>query len=203
IPGKRDLCNTKMEFTRKEDVPDFIQALEKDDLRNPGTIAHIQFKLGGRVEAPDRVTLGAWPHSEFRKFDIRNAQAQNTGWDVPFLDIRRLQELVEAQGRQADPDSAVVMYWTERPLNPGKEREVGFTYGLGTVASGEGGGRLALTVGGRLVASGEFTLTALVHDPQEGEKLMLTLPAGFSLVEGEETQAVPPLPAESTQRNSP
>src|SRR5262249_32906098 len=84
IPGQKDLCDTKMEFRRKSDVPDFIQALERDNLRNPGTIALIQFKLGSRIEGPDRVTLGAWPHSEFRKFGIPQAQAQNTGWDVPF-----------------------------------------------------------------------------------------------------------------------
>jgi hypothetical protein len=204
IPGQHDLCDTKMEFRSKEAVPDFIQALESDDLRNPGTIALVQFKLGGRVETPDRVTLGAWPHSEFRRYGIPQAQAQNTGWDVPFLDIRRLNELVETRGERADPDSCVVMYWNEQPLAPGATREVGFTYGLGTVASGEGGqGRLALTVGGRLVARGEFTLTALVHDPQRGEDLTLTLPEGFSLVEGSETQSVPPLPADSTQPISP
>lgn len=200
IPGQKDLCDTKMEFRKKADVPDFIQALERDDLSNPGTIALVQFKLGGRIEAPDRVTLGAWPQSEFRDYGIPLAQAQNTGWEVPFLDIRRLHEL----DNRAEPDSCVVMYWNDRPLERGEKREVGFTYGLGTVASGEGGQkRLALTVGGRLVARGEFTLTALVHDPQSGEKLTLTLPAGFSLVEGDETQNVPPLPAESTQRNSP
>jgi hypothetical protein len=203
IPGQRDLCDTKMEFRSKREVPDFIQALERDDLRSPGTIAQIQFKLGGRVEAPDQVTLGAWPHSEFRKFGIPQAQAQSTGWDVPFLDIRRLNELVESRGERADPDSCVVMYWNDQPLAPGEKREVGFTYGLGTVASGEGGGRLALTVGGRLVARGEFTLTALVHDPLPDETLTLTLPDGFSLLEGTETQIVPPLPDGTTQRNSP
>jgi hypothetical protein len=204
IPGKRDLCDTHMEFTKKQDVPDFIQALERDDLRNPGTIAQIQFKLGGRVESPDRVTLGAWPHTRFSDYGFPKARAQNTGWDVPVLDIRRLNELVESSGERADPDSCVVMYWNPQPLGPGKKREVGFSYGLGTVSSGEGGqNRLALTVGGRLVAHGEFTLTALVHDPRPDEMLTLTLPADFSLVEGKETQAVPPLPAESTQRNSP
>jgi hypothetical protein len=204
IPGQRDLCDTRMEFRSQDEVPDFIQALERDDLRNPGTIALVQFKLGGRVETPDHVTLGAWPHSEFRKFGFPQAQAQNTGWEVPYLEIRRLNELVETRGERADPDSCVVMYWKEQPLAPGKTREVGFTYGLGTVSSGEGGqGRLALSVGGRLVARGECTLTALVHDPQRGEELTLTLPDGFSLVEGHETQAVPPLPAETTQRNSP
>jgi hypothetical protein len=203
IPGRSDLCDTKMEFTSKEDVPDFIQALEREDLRNPGTIAHIQFKLGGRVESPDRVTLGAWPQGDFRKFGIPQAFAQETGWDVPFLEIRRLDELLSARGERADPDSAVVMYWNERPLEPGEQREVGFTYGLGTVASTEGGGRLALTIGGRLVARGEFTLTALVHEPKPDEQLTLTLPSGFSLVEGTETQPVPPLPENSSQHNSP
>jgi hypothetical protein len=204
IPGKRDLCDTRMEFSKKQDVPDFIQALEKDDLRNPGTIAQIQFKLGSRVESPDRVTLGAWPHTRFRDYGIRKAHAQMTGWDVPVLDIRRLNELVEANGERADPDSCVVMYWNPQPIGPGEKREAGFSYGLGTVSSGEGGqNRLALTVGGRLVAHGEFTLTALVHDPQADEILTLTLPADFSLVDGKETQTVPPLPAESTQLNSP
>ncbi len=203
IPGRRDLCDTKMVFSSKSEVPDFIQALEKDDLQNPGTVAQIQFKLGGRIESPDRVTLGAWPHSEFRSYGIPQAKAQMTGWNVPVLDIRRLNELVQTRGDRADADSCVVMYWNEQPLGPGTKREVGFTYGLGTVASSEGGGRLALTVGGQLVARGEFTLTALVQNPRPGEKLTLTLPTGFQLVEGEEIQSVPPLPAESTQHYSP
>jgi hypothetical protein len=204
IPGQPDLCDTKMEFMRKEDVPDFIQALEREDLRNPGSIAHIQFKLGGRAESPDRVTLGAWPQGELKDFGFPQAHAQETGWDVPFLEIRRFSELRQAAGRgPAEADSAVVMYWNERPLEPGEQREVGFTYGLGTVASTEGGGRLALTIGGRLVAHGEFTLTALVHEPKSDEQLTLTLPPGFSLIEGAETQLVPPLPEDSTQHNSP
>jgi hypothetical protein len=204
IPGRRLLCDTKMEFARKQDVPDFIQALEHEDLSNPGSIAHIQFKLGGRVESPDRVTLGAWPQADFRRFGIPQAHAQDTGWDVPFLEIRRLSELsLAAGGKEIEPDSAVVMYWNERPLEAGAEREVGFTYGLGTVASTEGGGRLALTIGGRLVDYGEFTLTALVHEPKTDEQLTLTLPSGLSLVEGTETQFVPPLPDNTTQHNSP
>jgi hypothetical protein len=204
IPGRPDLCDTKMEFTRKQDVPDFIQALEREDLQKPGTIAHIQFKLGEKVESPDRVTLGAWPQSDFQRFGFPKAHAQNTMWDVPFLEIRRLSELSQASGGPAiEADSAVVMYWNERTLEPGDKREVGFTYGLGTVESKEGGGRLALTVGGRLVARGEFTLTALVHEPKSDEQLTLTLPAGFSLVEGTETQLVPPLPENTTQHNSP
>jgi hypothetical protein len=204
IPGQSGLCDTKMEFKSRAEVPDFIQALERGDVSDPGTVAHVGFRLGSRVESPDRVTLGAWPDNNFRDlFGISAAKGHLTGWDVPFLDIRRLKELGESINTAAEPDSAVVMYWFDRPLKPGETREVGFTYGLGTVASSEGGGRLALTVGGRLVAHGEFTLTALVQDPQSNEKLTLTLPPGFSLVEGGETQPVPPVPPLMSQRFSP
>jgi predicted secreted protein len=98
-------------------------------------------------------------------------------------------------GGQLPKDSAVVLYWDPppKPLAPGEKREVGFTYGLGNVASGEGEGRLLLTVGGRLVRDGDFTLTALVSHPTPGEQLTLTLPAGVKLVGGgSEAQAVPP-----------
>jgi tRNA A-37 threonylcarbamoyl transferase component Bud32 len=189
IPG-HGLCDTKMEF--QEEVPDFFLALEHDDLRDPGTVALVQFKPGGRLESPDRVTLGAWPHTRFRDYGIRKAHAQMTGWDVPVLDIRRLNELVESSGEHADPDSCVVMYWNEQPLAPGKTREVGFSYGLGAVVSGEGGqNRLGLTAGGRFVPSGSFTFMALVKDPQSNEKLTLTLPPGLELLKGGESQLVP------------
>jgi hypothetical protein len=189
-----------MEFTTRANVPDFIQAQETDDLRKPGTIAHLQFKLGGRIESPDRVALGAWPNKAFNdNFRIRQAQAQMTGWDVPLLPIKRLSELL--RGR-AEPDSAVVMYWKERPLKPGDKREVGFAYGLGHVEAEEGGGRLALTVGGQMVANGEFTLSALVHDPRADEKLTLTLDEGLTLVSGETEETVPPVPEGAARRES-
>jgi hypothetical protein len=80
---------------------------------------------------------------------------------------------------------------------------VGFTYGLGNVDTSESGGHLLLTVGGRLVRNGEFTLTALVHQPQAGEKLTLKLPPGFSIIEGEAEQTVPPVPAGAARPDSP
>ena len=92
----------------------------------------------------------------------------------------------------APKDSAVTLYWDPQRLDAGKTRDVGFTYGLGNVSSGEGGGHLLLTVGGRLVRDAEFTLTALVANPKPGETLALTLPAGLKLVSGGETQTVQP-----------
>ena len=53
--------------------------------------------------------------------------------------------------KRAEPDSAVTIYWDDKPLDPGGRREVGFTYGLGNVVSGD---KLLLTVGGRFVTGG-------------------------------------------------
>jgi hypothetical protein len=181
-----------MEFNRRQDVPDFIQACENDDLSNPGTIALVQLKLGGDLEPPDRVTLGAWPNVRLRSRDQRCSQ-EKTMWEVPVLPIHSLRP----------GDSAVTIYWNPREIPPGQSRKVGFSYGLGNVASGEGGGKLALSVGGDFTPGGEFTVTAYVSRPQPGQTVTLTLPEGFALVEGDVTQRVPPLPAGSSSPNSP
>jgi len=60
IPGASGLCDTKMAFNTPERVPDFIQALEKDDLRDPGTVAYLQFRIGKNIESPSRVLLGGF-----------------------------------------------------------------------------------------------------------------------------------------------
>lgn len=197
IPGASGLCDTCKRFDSAAEVPDFIQALENDDLSNPGTVAYLQFRISKQIESPTRVLLGGWPNQKLRDIGIENAQAQLTGWDVPFLSMQ------ERVGVQSVRDSAVTMYWDDRPLPPGHERGVGFTYGLGNVDTRESAGHLLLTVGGRLVRQGEFTLTALVHDPRPDERLTLTLPAGFSLLEGAADQAVPPVAAGAARPDSP
>jgi hypothetical protein len=198
IPGASGLCDTKMSFDTPDRVPDFIQALEKDDPRNPGTVAYLQFRIGRNIESPSRVQLGGWPNPELRKIGVRGAEAQLTGWDVPFVSIK------ERIGRNSEADdSAVTMYWDERPLGPGQARVVGFTYGLGNVDARESGGHLLLTVGGRLVPNVEFTLTALVHDPMPGEALTLDLPPGLEAEGQQRTQAVPPVPAGASRSDSP
>src|SRR5688500_19417068 len=53
--------------------------------------------------------------------------------------------------------SCVTMYWTPRKVEPGKKRVVGFTYGLGYLASSKGEGKLALTSGGSYTPEGEIT----------------------------------------------
>jgi hypothetical protein len=196
IPGEKELCDTKKEFRTPKEVPDFIQALERESLTEPGTIAQVQLRLGGRTEAPDRVTLGAWPNPELAQppHKDRRCQQEKTLWEVPVFPIKTLQPA----------DSCVTMYWNERVLKPGERREVGFAYGLGNVASDtDAAGRLGLSVGGNFKPGGEFTLTALVSNPQRNETLTLELPAGFQLVSGEAVQQVPEVPPGATRRTSP
>jgi hypothetical protein len=189
IPGEKELCDTMKDFKTAADVPDFIQALERDDLANPGTIAQVQLRLGGHIDPPDRVTLGAWPNPNLASRDPRCAQ-EKTLWEVPLFPIKTANP----------PDSCVTMYWNDKTLKPGEKREVGFAYGLGNVASDKDAeGRLALTVPGRIRPNGEFSLVAQVANPKKGETLSLELPAGFKLVEGETTQKVPPVPADATR----
>ncbi len=117
--------------------------------------------------------------------------------------MKELDRRARAIGKRTAYDSAVTMYWNEQPLEPGKTRTVGFTYGLGHVDTSESEGHLLLTVGGRLVRNGEFTLTAQVHNPAQDEKLTLTLPPGFEILEGSANQEVPPVPAGATRPDSP
>jgi hypothetical protein len=205
IPGASDLCDTKMTFDSPGAVPDFIQALEYDDLRNPGTVANVQFRLGGRLEGPGRVILGGWPNKDLEQFGprYRAARADQTLWDVPVISMTELQQLAQRVGKQAPADSAVTMYWPEKPLAPGGRREVGFAYGLGKVSSNESAGKLLLTVGGQLVRNRDFTLTALVNTPRRDERLTLELPPGFTLVGGQREQAVPPVPPGAARPTSP
>src|SRR5262249_45312593 len=69
IPGEKDLCDTFKDFDGPDKVPDFISALEKQDVKDPGTVAHVSLKVGGGLEPPNRVILGAWPNPELFKVD--------------------------------------------------------------------------------------------------------------------------------------
>jgi hypothetical protein len=188
IPGEPNLCADSRDFGKQ--VPAFIQALEREDLAHPGTVAHLKLKLGDR-EPPARVTLGAWPDDALQLLlGLPQARGVNTLWDVPVKPMKTLYPY----------DSAVVLYWDDKPLPPGGQREVAFAYGLGSVASS--GGKVLLTVDGSFKPGGELTVTALVGDPAPGETVTLTVPAGFT-VGGPATQSVPQASGEAGGRNRP
>jgi hypothetical protein len=205
IPGVAGLVDTEMEFdqSKGQKIPDFIQALERPDIADPGIVAHLALRLPG-LETPERVTLGAWPQRNLKENPktrnlpgIGNCNDHLTRWDVPLVNM---QLTIDPEGKPA-PDSAVVMYWNEKMLKPKEERTLGFAYGLGDFEGG--GGKIGLSVGGSFAVGKTFTVTALINDPKEGQTATIKLPAGFKLVSGEGTQKVPAVPAGAKSNNSP
>ncbi len=174
IPGFPGLCDSMADFRDPRQIPQFIQALEFANLQNPGTVAHMTLKVGGKVEPPGRVSLTHWPGG-------------TAPWEVA----------VRHMGR----DSAVVMYWLDKVLKPGQKREVGYAYGLGRVDAGEGGGRLALTLSGNFEPGQVFSVTALVNNPVAGQTVTLETPRGLEIQErpNPPTVSVPrPQPPQNT-----
>lgn len=172
IPGSGKLISTHEDFQpsnpkNKKPIPDFLQVLEFESLRGPGTIAHLNFRISEKLEAPGRVSLTNWPGGDYlRRFEI------------PVTDI--------------GTDSAVVMYWLPADLEPGKTRELGFSYGLGNLSAQSE--KIALTFGGSFVINGELSVVALIAEPDRGQKATIEFPeGGFKLIDGPATQAVPPV----------
>jgi hypothetical protein len=197
VPAVSVLCDTKLMFDRQDEVPDFLQAVENADLRDPGTVALLQFHVGKNIESPSRVQLGGWPDSKLRKIGIQAVNSQFTGWSVPFISMK------ERIDNYITNDSAVIMYWNEQTFEPGKTRVVGFTYGLGNADTHESGGHLLLTAGGQLVPNVDFTLLALAHNPIPDEALTLELPTGIETAEQQMTQKVPAVPPGASRQDSP
>jgi hypothetical protein len=169
VPGVPGMVDTYKEFGTPGQVPDFIQALEVPDLKNPQTVAQMNFKLGGKLEPPSRVSLTRWP-------GMGGSPSGFPFWSIPSAPIR--------------DDSCVVMYWNPQELPPGQKREVGYSYGVGSVSIKSG--ELGVTVGGSFSPGGELTVVGYVNNPKANQTLTLTLPAGFTFVEGTQTQPVPP-----------
>jgi hypothetical protein len=178
VPGQPGLVDEKADYKGPAEVPDFVQVLENADLKDPGTVAQVNLRLGGKLEAPERVSLTHWPG---RRNDLW------IKFDVPVVPMATPLEKDEGQG-----DSAVVLYWGPRDLEAHGVREVGFTYGLGSMATGTTG-RLGISVGGALVVHNELTVVGLVTKPAPGETVTLELPEGLTLAAGTPaTQPVPP-----------
>ncbi|MCS7159521.1 MAG: hypothetical protein RMJ19_03545 [Gemmatales bacterium] len=182
IPGQDRLIQDKAEF-RGQDIPQFVQALERPDLNNPGTVAHLLLRLPEeRYEPPERVVIAAWPDSKLGG----RCKGPSTEWEPEFhaMNDKRL-----GQG-----DSAVFIYWAEKVVAPDEKREMGFAYGLGHLAAASAVGgktQLAITVSGGLRRRGLFTVTAYVANPERGQPISLNLPPGFRIVQGESPRPVP------------
>lgn len=180
VPGV-GLVSDKMAFSGKNKIPDFLQALERPDLKDPGTVVQINLKIGEDWEAPNRVLLTLWPG--WGKSGRQPSRKALNTWKVPLISIRK---------NAKNPDSALVLYWDPIDIPPGKTRKLGFTYGLGHVSSQTG--ELSLTASQNRKVGDEVTILARVSDPNV-KTITLNLPSGLTLENGEKaTKNVPPLP---------
>jgi hypothetical protein len=187
VPGVPGLIDTHKDFGPPRPVPDFIQARENSSLTDPGTVMQINFRAEGNLEPPARVSLTRHPQGNFYPH-----------WEVPLADIITK---VERKGG-GKGDSAVVIYWSEEELSPGQTRELGFSFGLGSVVAGSD--RLGMVVGGSFSPKGEITVVALVNDPQPEQKVTLKLPPEFQLLEEYAAkQDVPPAQKGADGRSRP
>jgi hypothetical protein len=171
----------------REEIPDFIQVLERGELDDPeAVVALSQLRLPW-MEPMEKVVLCRHPGNK-------------SGWSWPY-------EPTNEAGNQPR-DACVVMYWAEVPMQPDEHRDLAFTYGLGRIladksstASGVAcNGRMRLFVGPRVDPRihwrAPFIVTAYVK-PDPGQSIALKLPPGLSLMPGQQAeQIVPPVEAE-------
>lgn len=162
LPERADLVTTgAMTGAKTKDLPEYVQAFENPDFKNPGTVAHLGVRVSphhGVVELPDSLLISHWPGG-------------NAPWTYPITNM--------------GSDSAVGLYWAEAPLDPGAERKVGFTYGLAKVASGKSGGKIGLTAGGAFKAGGVVTVTAYLDRDLKRPTVTATVPEGLKLAAGQ------------------
>ena len=165
-----------MEIFEKGGIPDFVRALETDNLEDTNaTVAELNLKLQG-YEPLSRLVICRWPdNSEIR-------------WDWTYRPVDDVKD---------NKDSCVAMYWADRPMRAGEERLLGFTYGLGAIwgegqggsVSGGGGGtggKLRLMTAGSNKIGRTFTATAYVKGEMlVGQRVSLRLPPGLELVPGQ------------------
>ena len=171
VPGRSGIVDRAVELVGDQ-VPDFIQALERPDLVNPGVIVHMTLR-GGDATPPDRVVISAWD-----------------GSDMPWEYLASLGGEGHPLHRHGvegnDPDSAVAHYYDPQTLQPGETRTIVTFYGLGGISSTETGNpTLSLTFARQVKEGDSFWVAAMVVNPSDGQTLRIELPAGLALADGE------------------
>jgi hypothetical protein len=175
IPGRTDFLETMEDFDQKQ-IPDYVQAWERPDLKDPGTIAHLGLK---GIDLPD--------------VDLEPVEAMSICHYPGNADVRWKWEHTPINEPPEKKDSCVVLYWADRDMPVGQRRDMAFTYGLNAISSASpGNADMALTAGGSFRKGGQFTLTATVKSPKDGQKVRLQLPRGLTLLEGEDAEQTLP-----------
>jgi hypothetical protein len=149
---------------KEKTLPDYVQILQRPNLKDPGFVAHFTYALGKAIEPPSRVVL-------------TGLGAGGDGWNVNV--------------QQAMGDSAMAIFWEPKDIAPNSKREVGYAYGQGIAYPPSSEGQVQLVLGGSFEPGKLFSLAAQVSDPAPGQSLTLELPAGMERVEGKVIQPVP------------
>jgi hypothetical protein len=146
-------------------VPDYLQILQRNDLKDPGFVAHLTCNFGSSWERPERLAL------------TRQLIFVNNQWDV---------QIMPAMGI-----SALVWYWDAKEVKQHGQRKCAYAFGQGVASRPEGDGVMAVGLTGSFEPGKLFTIAAQVADPATGQSLTLDLPPGMERVEGKECQPVP------------
>lgn len=158
VPGKSECVNNGMTLTAGKDLPDFILALAKQDLRNPGVVAQFSFRPVG-CAGPDRVLI-----TNVARETVSMAMGRMR-WEHP-LHAGIL------------TDSVLVCYWEPVAIEPGQSRTLGIA--VGAAQLGRLSERLAIVVGGNPTTKTDFTVVALVGD--DSPDLTLQAPSSMTLI---------------------
>jgi len=174
VPGTDGFVTKFTEFNQK-DMPDFIEAMQFQNLDAPGVIAHLGLK---GFQLPD-----CEPEPLYKLYLGENPGSKEFGYDAEASDLA----IKKGTDGSRFTDSVAFLYWNERDTNPGEVREFVFSYGLGEISKPDGssGGKLSVTTGGNTNAGKTFTLTALVKDATKGQAVIIALPEGVNLASGE------------------
>jgi len=172
----------KLAVLGQKQVPEYLQALETGDLKDQDATVAILCPNVGKSEPMEKLVLCRWPQNS----EIRWGN-DNGNWKFEPMDANPHQK-----------DSCVVMYWAQTNMNPGEQRTMAFTYGLGMMGQGSeesttNSGKMRLMVSPRAFAKKTFPVMAYVKSTDPGQRVTLKLPAGVVLAPGQQAeQAVPP-----------
>lgn len=156
----------------KEQYPDFWQAF--DSLSEPSVIAQGTLK-GDGITQPDRIIFTNW------------GKPASKPWDFPLEPGRDFTRLGEDE-----LDSAVVMYWDPRRLDPGEGYEVVIFYGLGGISFAPGNTYLGISAPAEVQynITGSRNYSVILYLEHRGEakakniKIKLSLPRGLETALG-------------------
>lgn len=157
--GRQGLVSRSIELIGAA-VPGWVQALERPDPLEPGTIVHLTLR-GAGATPPDRLVIDRWPGAERDRWEMFRGPGRS--WSDGY------------------PDSAIACYWDPIALEPGQSRRLSFLYGLGGISSQTTGNTELSLVAPRRVERGErFPVSVRVFAPGSARAITLELPPGLA-----------------------